>query len=135
MGIPSAIQYGMEAGAFAVSGVMSGWLGYVQQAAHQIALNMAAITYMVSLGISSAGSMRVANARGQGNIEQVRKIGYSNFSMAVVYGVICAVILFIGRSGLPKLFNDEIKCRITENDDDFEKKKFPKLVLDGGTQT
>lgn len=66
VGIPSAVQYGMEAGAFAVSGVMSGWLGYVQQAAHQIALNMAAITYMVSLGISSAGSIRVANARGQG---------------------------------------------------------------------
>ena len=109
MGIPSAVQYGMEAGAFAVSGVMSGWLGYVQQAAHQIALNMAAITYMVSLGISSAGSIRVANARGQGNIDQVRKIGYSNFSMAVVYGLICAVLLFIGRSGLPKLFNDEIE--------------------------
>lgn len=109
VGIPSAIQYGMEAGAFAVSGIMSGWLGYVQQAAHQIALNMAAITYMVSLGISSAGSIRVANARGQGNIEQVKRIGYSNFSMAVVYGVICALILFIGRSGLPKLFNDELE--------------------------
>ncbi len=109
VGIPSAVQYGMEAGAFAVSGVMSGWLGYVQQAAHQIALNMAAITYMVSLGISSAGSIRVANARGQGNVEQVKKIGYSNFTMAAVYGLICAFLLFLGRNRLPQLFNDEME--------------------------
>jgi MATE family multidrug resistance protein len=107
VGIPSAVQYGMEAGAFAVSGVMSGWLGYVQQAAHQIALNMAAITYMVSLGISSAGSIRVANARGQGSSDQVKKIGYSNFSMAAIYGLICAVLLYLGRNALPQLFNDE----------------------------
>ena len=39
------------------------------------------------------------------------------------------------RDFINKLLNDEIKCRITENDDDFEKKYFPKLVLDGGTQT
>lgn len=109
VGVPSAVQYGMEAGAFAVSGVMSGWLGYVQQAAHQIALNMAAITYMVSLGISSAGSIRVANARGQGNVEQVKKIGYSNFTMAAVYGLICAFLLFLGRNRLPQLFNDEME--------------------------
>jgi MATE family multidrug resistance protein len=86
---------------------MSGWLGYVQQAAHQIALNMAAITYMVSLGISSAGSIRVANARGQGSSDQVKKIGYSNFSMAAIYGLICAVLLYLGRNALPQLFNDE----------------------------
>lgn len=109
VGVPSAVQYGMEAGAFAVSGVMSGWLGYIQQAAHQIALNMAAITYMVSLGISSAGSIRVANARGQGNVEQVKKIGYSNFTMAAVYGLICAFILFLGRNMLPQLFNNEME--------------------------
>lgn len=109
VGIPSAVQYGMEAGAFAVSGVMSGWLGYVQQAAHQIALNMAAITYMVSLGISSAGSIRVANARGMGSSDQVKKIGYSNFSMAAIYGLICAFLLFLGRNALPQLFNDEFE--------------------------
>ena len=88
---------------------MSGWLGYVQQAAHQIALNMAAITYMVSLGISSAGSIRVANARGMGSSDQVKKIGYSNFSMAAIYGLICAFLLFLGRNVLPQLFNDEFE--------------------------
>jgi MATE family multidrug resistance protein len=107
VGVPSAVQYGMEAGAFAVSGVMSGWLGYVQQAAHQIALNMAAVTYMVSLGISSAGSIRVANAKGQGNTHQVKQIGYSNFLMAVCYGLFCAVLLYAGRNALPPLFNNE----------------------------
>ena len=35
------------------------------------------------------------------------------------------------RDFINKLFNDEIKCRITENDDDFKEKYFPKLILDG----
>jgi len=107
VGIPSAVQYGMEAGAFAVSGLMSGWLGYVQQAAHQIALNLAAITYMVSLGISSAGSIRVANAHGQGDREQVRRIGYGNFAMAIGYGLFSALLLVLGREFFPQLFNKE----------------------------
>ena len=39
------------------------------------------------------------------------------------------------RDFINKLLNDEIKCRITENDDDFKEKYFPKLILDGGTET
>ena len=35
------------------------------------------------------------------------------------------------RDFINKLLNDEIKCRITENDDDFKEKYFPKLILDG----
>ena len=39
------------------------------------------------------------------------------------------------RDFINKLFNDIIKCRITENDDDFKEKYFPKLILDGATET
>ena len=39
------------------------------------------------------------------------------------------------RDFINKLLNDAIKCRITENDDDFKEKYFPKLILDGGTET
>ena len=39
------------------------------------------------------------------------------------------------RDFINKLLNDEIKCRITENDDDFKEKYFPKLILDGATET
>lgn len=107
IGIPSSMQYGMESAAFAVSGIMAGWLGYVQQAAHQIALNLAALTFMVSIGISAAGSIRVAYAFGQRNWEQARHTGRTTILMAAVYGGSCALLFIAGRYHLPLLFNDE----------------------------
>jgi len=107
IGIPSGLQYGMESAAFAVSGIMAGWLGYVQQAAHQIALSLAAVTFMVSLGISVAGSIRVAYAYGQKDWEQARRIGISTIAMAISYGLLCAGAFILLRHRLPLLFNDE----------------------------
>lgn len=107
LGIPSSMQYGMEAGAFAVSGIMAGWLGFQQQAAHQIALNLAAFTFMVSLGISAAGSIRVAYAHGSQEWPRVRQIGVTAIGMAVVYGMGCALLFISGRHILPLIFNTE----------------------------
>ena len=45
--MPSGLQYVFEAGAFAMSGVIVGMIGPVQQAAHQIALNIASVSYMM----------------------------------------------------------------------------------------
>ncbi|MCG7859084.1 MATE family efflux transporter, partial [Flavihumibacter sediminis] len=65
IGIPSSLQVGMEAGAFAVSGIIIGTLGAVAQASHQIALSTASFTFMVSMGLAQAGSIRVSNAYGR----------------------------------------------------------------------
>jgi MATE family multidrug resistance protein len=97
----------MESSSFAISGIMAGWLGYVQQAAHQIALSIAAITFMVSMGISAAGSIRVAFAYGRKEWKKARDIGTSTLWMAVGYGLFCAIIFIGFRQKLPLLFNDE----------------------------
>ena len=107
LGIPAGFQYGMEAGAFAFSGIMVGWLGYVQQAAHQIALSIAALTFMVSLGISATGSIRVGYAFGKNDWQQVRNIGKTTIWLAGGYGVLCAIFYMLFRNNLPLLFNDE----------------------------
>src|SRR5690606_12036856 len=52
IGVPSSLQIGMEAGAFAVSGIIIGTISAVAQAAHQIALSTAAFTFMVSMGLA-----------------------------------------------------------------------------------
>jgi MATE family multidrug resistance protein len=62
LGLPSGTQYFFEVGAFSLAVVMVGWLGTKQLAAHQIAINLASISFMVVLGISVAGSIRVGNA-------------------------------------------------------------------------
>lgn len=107
IGIPSSLQIGMEAGAFAVSGIIIGTLGAVSQAAHQIALSCASFTFMVSMGLAQAGSIRVSNAFGRGDWERITIIGKSTLYTALIYGLFCALVFAVFKSQLPYLFNDE----------------------------
>lgn len=106
IGIPSSMQYGMESAAFSVSGIMIGWLGATAQAAHQIALNMASTTFMASLGLSLAGSIRVANAYGRNDRQQMRNIGTSTMIGGLAYGLICGVLFILLKDTLPQLFTN-----------------------------
>ena len=106
IGVPSSLQIGMEAGAFALSGIIIGTLGAVSQAAHQIALNCASFTFMVSMGLAQAGSIRVSNALGRNDWQKITLIGKSTIATALFYGFVCAVIFGIFRYSFPKAFND-----------------------------
>jgi MATE family multidrug resistance protein len=104
IGVPSSLQIGMEAGAFAVSGIMIGTLGAVAQAAHQIALSCASFTFMVSMGLAQAGSIRVSNAYGRSNWPRISLIGKSTLITALLYGIVCALLFVIFRHSLPEVF-------------------------------
>lgn len=106
IGTASSLQMGMEAGAFAVSGIIIGTMGAVAQAAHQIALSMASFTFMVSIGLAQAGSIRVSNAYGRSNWPQIRVIGKSTLYTSLIYGSCCALLFAIFRHQLPRIFND-----------------------------
>jgi multidrug resistance protein, MATE family len=108
IGIPSSLQIGMEAGAFAVSGIIIGTISAVAQAAHQIALSCAAFTFMVSMGLAQAGSIRVSNAFGRKDWPKISIIGKSTLVTALIYGTICAILFAIFREELPLFFNKEI---------------------------
>ncbi len=106
IGIPSSLQIGMEAGAFAVSGIIIGTLGAIPQAAHQIALSCASFTFMVSMGLAQAGSIRVSNAYGAGDAKKIGLIGKSTLLTALAYGCFCALVFALFRQQLPRFFND-----------------------------
>ena len=106
VGIPTSLQYGMEVSAFAVSAIMIGWMGATSQAAHQIAISLATFTFMAALGLSMGGSIRIANAYGQGNHQLVQGIGKSTFRGGLVYGVVCGIFFIIFRNQLPLLFTE-----------------------------
>ena len=109
LGLPSGTQYFFEVGAFSLAVVMVGWLGTKQLAAHQIAINLASISFMVVLGISVAGSIRVGNAVGMKNITETRRAGFTaSFLGASV--MFCAGLIFIFfRNYLPTLYvSDEV---------------------------
>ena len=74
--MPAATQILMEIGAFGAAAVFAGRLSAVAMAAHQIALNCAAVSYMVPLGRVSAAAVAVGQAIGAGEQGRARRMGY-----------------------------------------------------------
>ncbi len=106
IGVPSSMQLGVEVCAFAVSGIIIGTIDAVSQASHQIALSCAAFTFMVSMGLSQAGSIRVSNAYGRSDWNKIRVIGKTTLITALLYGCFCGIIFAIFRWQLPLIFNE-----------------------------
>jgi MATE family multidrug resistance protein len=106
IGIPSSLQVAFESGAFAVSAIIIGTIGAVAQAAHQIAISCASFTFMVSMGLSQAGSIRVSNAYGRNDWSKIATIGKSSLQLGWIYGSFCALCFGIFRNQLPLIFNN-----------------------------
>ncbi|HSD62600.1 MAG TPA: MATE family efflux transporter [Ignavibacteriaceae bacterium] len=104
LGLPGGIQYFFEVGAFSFAVVMVGWLGTNQLAAHQIAINLASISFMSAVGVSAAGSIRVGNAVGKKNIAETRRAGFTAIIISASI-MSCFGIAFISlRNILPHLY-------------------------------
>ena len=72
IGAPIGAQQALEAGAFGAIGLLMGVLGTIPMAAHQIAITLAAFTFMVPLGVGSAAAVRVGRAIGARDEERAR---------------------------------------------------------------
>ena len=108
LGLPSGLQYFFEVGAFSFAVVMVGWLGAKQQAAHQIAINLASISFMAVLGISAAGSIRVGNAVGRKDIKETRRAGFTASFLGASVMFFSGLIFIFFRNFLPTLYiNDK----------------------------
>lgn len=92
MGLPVGLQTFAEWACFAISGIMVGWLGSAQVAAHAVALNVASLTYMVVSGIAIAGSIMTGNAFGEGNKYEIRRVAHVTLLLIVIFEVINAIL-------------------------------------------
>ena len=109
LGLPSGFQYFFEVGAFSFAVVMVGWLGTKQLAAHQIAINLASISFMAVLGISVAGSIRVGNAVGMKDIAETRRAGFTASLMGASIMSVAGITFILFRNFLPTLYvNDQV---------------------------
>lgn len=109
LGLPSGIQYFFEVGAFSFAVIMVGWLGTKQLAAHQIAINLASVSFMCALGISTAGSIRVGNEVGRRDIKETRKAGFSAISLSAAMMASFGLVFITFNKLLPSLYiNDAV---------------------------
>ncbi len=72
LGVPIGLQYVLEFGAFACVALMMGWLGTREMAGHQVAINLASLTFMVPLGVGDAASVLVGHAVGRADAAGAR---------------------------------------------------------------
>jgi MATE family multidrug resistance protein len=94
LGAPIGAQMVLEGGAFNVMALLMGWLGVSQVAAHQIALNLASLAFMVPLGVSSAAAIIVGHAVGRGDPEGVRRATVASLAVGAGF-MLCTGGLFI----------------------------------------
>ncbi|WP_338393713.1 MATE family efflux transporter [Fulvitalea axinellae] len=109
LGLPTGLQTLFEVSAFSFAAVMCGWLGTTALAAHQIAWNVCSITYMMATGIASAAMVRVGNRLGAKDLEGLKKAGYSNMFMVVVFMSAVALCYTLFRHIIPTFYIDDAK--------------------------
>ena len=109
LGVPIGAQFQLEMGAFAAVALLMGWLGTAQMAGHQIAINLASLTFMVPVGIAQAGSVRVGQAVGRGDPGAAR-IAMKSALIAGASFMAVTGLLFLTLPGpLTALYTDELE--------------------------
>jgi multidrug resistance protein, MATE family len=104
IGLPISGAFLLEYGLFAAAALLMGYIGTSAIAAHQIALQTAAVLYMVPFGISMAATVRVGQAVGRRDAEGTRRAGFVAIILAVVFMVVMTAIVALTRHSIPLLF-------------------------------
>lgn len=107
LGLPIAMALVMETGLFASAGILMGWIGTIELAAHQIALQCAATTFMVPLGFSQAATIRVGLAVGMNNPSAVYRSGIAAIALGILFMAVMAAIMLIWPENIVALFLDD----------------------------
>jgi MATE family multidrug resistance protein len=91
LGMPIGLTMMFEAMLFNAATLIMGTFGTASVAAHQIALNVASVTFMVPLGVGMAATVRVGLAAGAGDGDALRRAGYTAFLMGAAFMTLAAL--------------------------------------------
>ena len=103
---PVAIQMGMEAAAFALTGVMAGWLGTTALATHQIMITISQLFFLMMQGLSFAVSILVSNAFGRKDLGSVHEYARKGYFMTLGISATLSVLLYCFRYQAAGIFTD-----------------------------
>lgn len=107
IGAPTGVQVGLEVGLFSFAAVMMGWFGTVELGTHQVTINLAATTFMVALGTSIAGSIRVGRHVGARNAAAVRRAVIVTYAVAMGFMGLCALLFLAWPEPLLRLYTKD----------------------------
>jgi MATE family multidrug resistance protein len=107
IGAPVALQYTFEVSAFGVAAIMVGTIGYHEQAAHQVAINLASITYMMASGLSAAAAIKSGNYFGNNEHQKLRQSAISNYHIVLVFMGGAALTFAVFNHILPWIYTSD----------------------------
>jgi MATE family multidrug resistance protein len=107
IGAPIAMQYTFEISAFSAAAIMIGSVSPIQQAAHQVAISLAAMTYMVSSGIAAAATIKSGNLFGVNNHKELRVSAISSYHLVIIFMCFTALLFGLGNHILPYMYTTD----------------------------
>jgi MATE family multidrug resistance protein len=108
IGLPISGTMLLEWGLFSSAAILVGWLGTTALAAHQIALQIAALLFMVPFGISMAATVRVGHAVGRADPIATRRAGFAAIALGAIIMVALTLIVVASRNVIPLFFLGEV---------------------------
>ena len=105
LGLPIGAQHTLEFGAFALVALMMGWMGTRQMAGHQVAINLAALTFMVPLGVGDAASVLVGQGVGREDPEGTRGAARAAFACGIAFMTVAGIAFLSLPEELARLYS------------------------------
>lgn len=113
LGLPVALQLGMETAAFSLSCVMVGWLGTLPLAAHQVTITISQLFYLILFGMATAISIRISHFAGQNDIEGIKANSKDGFRLVLFCSLLLSIPTLIFRNQLGALFSSNVEVQQT----------------------
>ena len=107
IGAPIGLQLQLEFGAFCITALLMGTLGTIEMAAHQVAINLASLTFMVPLGVGAAAAVVVGRAVGRAAPDDARRAAATSLLLGVVFMAGSAVVMLIAPRILASAYTNE----------------------------
>jgi len=107
VGAPISLSFLLEYGLFGAAGLLMGLISTTALAAHQIALQIAAILFMVPFGIAMAATVRVGHAVGRGDAPGVKRAGFVATGLGIVFMSAMTLAVILGRFAIAAIFLGE----------------------------
>ncbi len=107
IGAPVAVQYTCEVSAFSGAAILIGTIGAVELAAHQVAINLASLTYMMASGVSAAAAIKSGNYFGTKNYGMLRLSAISSYHIVLVLMSCTAILFTLGNHLIPWIYTSD----------------------------
>lgn len=107
IGLPMGVSVVMASAAFGLSTIMMGWMGEVPLAAHQVALSISGLGYMIYQGLGVSSTIKISHLVGEGNTQEVKHVAYASTHLVLLLIATMSTLLLLSRNLLPTLFSTD----------------------------